>query len=89
MKNLAFIDGQNLHLGTAQNDWKVNYAKFRVYLKDKYSVDEAYYFLGYVSEDQQSLYNGLQRAGFIVLFKEHNKELLTKKKGNVYTDIFF
>jgi len=89
MKNLAFIDGQNLHLGTAQNDWKVNYAKFRVYLKDKYSVDEAYYFLGYVSEDQQGLYNGLQKAGFIVLFKEHNKELLAKKKGNVDTDIVF
>lgn len=89
MKNLAFIDGQNLHLGTTQNNWKVSHPRFRTYLKDKYKVSEAYYFLGYVSEDQQDLYNGLQKAGFIVLFKEHNKELLAKKKGNVDTDIVF
>ena len=23
--NLAFIDGQNLHLGTMQNGWKIDY----------------------------------------------------------------
>jgi len=89
MKNLAYIDGQNLHLGTTQNNWKINYAKLRIYLKEKYLVSEAYYFIGYVSEDQQDLYNNLQKAGFIVLFKEHNKELLAKKKGNVDTDIVF
>jgi hypothetical protein len=32
--NLAFIDGQNLHLGTTQNNWRVDFEKFRVYLKD-------------------------------------------------------
>ena len=89
MRNLAFVDGQNLHLGTMQNNWKVAHSKFRIYLRDKYNVDEAYYFLGYVSEDQQALYSGLQKAGFIVSFKEHNKELLAKKKGNVDTDIVF
>lgn len=25
--NLAFIDGQNLHLGTTQNNWKVDFKK--------------------------------------------------------------
>lgn len=87
--NLAFIDGQNLHLGTTQNNWKVDHTKLRIYLKDKYHVEEAYYFLGYVSEEQQDLYNKLQKAGFIVLFKEHNSNLLAKKKGNVDTDIVF
>ena len=87
--NLAFIDGQNLHLGTTQNGWKVDHAKFRIYLKDKYQVDEAYYFLGYVSEEQQSLYSNLQKAGFIVLFKEHISTLKGTKKGNVDTDIVF
>lgn len=85
--NLAFIDGQNLHLGTAQNGWKIDHHKLRVYLKDKYHTTEAYYFLGYVSEEEQDLYNNLQKAGFIVLFKEHNSNLLAKKKGNVDTDI--
>ena len=89
MENLAFIDGQNLYLGTMQNNWKADHSKLRIYLRDKYKVREAYYFLGYVSGDQQDLYNSLQRAGFIVAFKEHNKELLAKKKGNVDTDIVF
>src|SRR3989338_11276730 len=87
--NLAFIDGQNLHLGTTQNGWKVEHKKFRTYLKDKYHVAEAYYFLGYVTEEQQNLYNNLQKAGFIVLFKEHNENLKAQKKGNVDTDIVF
>lgn len=87
--NLAFIDGQNLHLGTTQNNWKVDLYKFRIYLKDKYKVREAYYFLGYVSEEQQDLYNNLQKAGFIVLFKEHSPNLKAEKKGNVDTDIVF
>ena len=87
--NLAFIDGQNLHLGTMQNGWKIDYSKFRIYLKDKYHVSEAYYFLGYVSETQQDLYNNLQKARFIVSFKEHNPAMLAQKKGNVDTDIVF
>lgn len=87
--NLAFIDGQNLHLGTTQNKWKVNHNRLRIYLKDKYNVVEAYYFLGYISEEEQYLYNNLQKAGFIVLFKEHNSNLKAKKKGNVDTDIVF
>lgn len=87
--NIAFIDGQNLHLGTTQNGWKIDLKKFRIYLKDKYRVEEAYYFLGYVSEEQQALYNNLQKAGFIILFKEHSSSLKGTKKGNVDTDIVF
>lgn len=87
--NLAFIDGQNLHLGTTQSGWKVDHKKFRIYLQDKYKVVEAYYFLGYVSEEQQDLYKNLQKSGFIVLFKEHISTLKGTKKGNVDTDIVF
>jgi uncharacterized LabA/DUF88 family protein len=87
--NLAFIDGQNLYLGTTQNNWKVDLKKFRIYLKDKYHITEAYYFLGYISEIEQDLYNNLQKSGFIVLFKEHNPALKGTKKGNVDTDLVF
>lgn len=87
--NLAFIDGQNLHLGTTQNNWKVDFKKFRVYLKDKYKVEKAYYFLGYTSETQNDLYKNLQEAGFIIIFKYHSLNLITEKKGNVDTDIVF
>ena len=87
--NLAFIDGQNLHLGTKEEGWKVDLIKFRTYLKEKYKVREAYYFLGYVSDEQEELYNNLQKAGFIVVFKEHHFSSVGKKKGNVDSDIIF
>jgi uncharacterized LabA/DUF88 family protein len=87
--NLAYIDGQNLHLGTTSNNWKIYHKKFRIYLRDKYHVEEAYYFFGYVSEEQRDLYSNLQKAGFIVLFREHSSELKGNKKGNVDTDIVF
>lgn len=87
--NIAFVDGQNLYLGTKENGWKVDHKKLRTYLRDKYGVSEAYYVLGYVSEENQDLYNNLQKSGFIVLFKEHSSGLKGSKKGNVDTDIVF
>jgi uncharacterized LabA/DUF88 family protein len=88
-KNLAFIDGQNLHLGSREHGYSIDHARFRKYLKDKYHVEEAYYFLGFISEDQQDLYNNLQKAGFILSFREHSAALVGKKKGNVDCDIVF
>ena len=89
--NLAFIDGQNLYLGTmtAKNKWAVDLAKFRIYLKKKYKVEKAYYFLGYIDGGYQYLYDKIQEAGFILKFKEHNIVMLGKKKGNVDSDIIF
>lgn len=87
--NFAFIDGQNLHLGTKQEGFSVDLKKFRIYLKDKYHVSEAYYFLGFVMEENQEIYNSLQKSGFIVVFREHSPNLKTDKKGNVDTDIVF
>lgn len=87
--NIAFIDGQNLHMGTSSEGWSIDHKKFRVYLRDKYNVAEAYYFLGCVDDDNQNLYSSLQRAGFIVMFREHNSAMKGKKKGNVDTDIVF
>ena len=87
--NFAFIDGQNLHLGTKEKGWSVNHIRFRKYLSEKYNVTEAYYFLGFISEDEQDLYDNLQKAGFILLFREHSSALKGKKKGNVDCDIVF
>ena len=89
MPNVAFIDGQNLHLGTRDAGWSVNHRKLRKYLKDKYNIVEAYYFMGFVSEDQQDLYDNLQKAGFILSFREHSAALKGNKKGNVDSDIVF
>lgn len=37
----AFIDSQNLNLGIQSLGWKLDFKKFRLYLKNKYSVDKA------------------------------------------------
>jgi len=92
VRNLAFIDGQNLYMGTAKREiepWEINLVRFRVYLREKYAVDKAYYFLGYVQEENQELYEEIQNAGFILKFREHNPAMIGKKKGNVDSDIIF
>jgi uncharacterized LabA/DUF88 family protein len=89
MKNLAFIDGQNLHLGTSENGWRVNFRKLKIYLEENYGTTEAYYFIGYFCKDEDDLYRNLRNAGYIVVFKEHDENLLAKKKGNVDTDMVF
>jgi len=90
-KNLAFVDGQNLYMGTTKGvpSWKVDLAKFRSYLFEKYNVETAYYFLGYLNEGNEELYDEIQKAGFVVKFREHNTKMLGKKKGNVDSDIIF
>lgn len=91
-KNIALIDGQNLYMGTAKlevHPWKINLARFRIYLEQKYDVGKAYYFLGYVQETNQELYEEIQDAGFVLIFREHNPAMIGKKKGNVDSDIIF
>src|SRR3989338_1419846 len=91
-KNLAFIDGQNLYMGTAKLEvgaWRVDLSRFRIYLEQKYNIDKAYYFLGYVQETNQDLYEEIQNAGFVLLFREHNPAMIGKKKGNVDSEIIF
>jgi uncharacterized LabA/DUF88 family protein len=83
-KNYAFIDGQNLHMGTA-----INMKRFRVYLAQKYHVEKAYYFLGYIQDSNQDLYEEIQNAGFILMFRDHSSTMVGTKKGNVDSDIIF
>ncbi len=89
--NLAFIDGQNLYLGTTtgKNKWVIDLKRFRVYLNKKYKVKKAYYFLGCVNDGYQDLYDAIQEAGFILKFRKHNTIMIGKKKGNVDADIIF
>ncbi len=92
-RNIAYIDGQNLHMGTVKTtpSWLIDLARFRVYLNYKFDVDRAYYYLGYVQEGAtyERLYETIQQAGFILVFREHNSSMLGRKKGNVDADIIF
>lgn len=89
--NEAFIDGQNLRLGTtkASKPWKVDLSRFRIYLEKKYEIKNAYYFLGYYSSEHEKLYKEIQEAGFVLIFRKHNENMSSIKKGNVDTDIVF
>jgi uncharacterized LabA/DUF88 family protein len=92
INNLAFIDGQNLFMGTTKrqiNPWEIDLSRFYIYLKRKYKIDKAYYFLGCTREINQSLYKEIKDAGFILMFREHNTAMIGKKKGNVDSDIIF
>ena len=92
MKNITYIDGQNLHFATTKHPeepWHVDLKRFRIYLREKYAVEEAYYWLGYVDEKNDELYDEIQKAGFILKFREHNPAMRSTKKGNVDTDIVF
>ncbi|MBI2621730.1 MAG: hypothetical protein HYW63_03780 [Candidatus Levybacteria bacterium] len=52
----AFIDSQNLNLGTSKDiykgrrrtykGWKLDFKKFRRYLSDKFRVQKAFLFIG-------------------------------------------
>ncbi|OGF59001.1 hypothetical protein A3I36_00335 [Candidatus Giovannonibacteria bacterium RIFCSPLOWO2_02_FULL_45_28] len=46
--NFAFIDSQNLNLGIRAQGWELDFARFRVYLKDKHYISKAFLFIGYV-----------------------------------------
>jgi uncharacterized LabA/DUF88 family protein len=85
----AFIDSQNLNLGVKSQGWQLDFARFRIFLKDKYKVDEAYLFIGYVA-GYQTLYTNLQKAGYICIFKptlEINDGKEIKVKGNVDAEL--
>jgi len=91
LHNEAFIDGQNLHFSTTHSDrpWKIDNFRFREYLRKKFNVEQAYYFLGCYNDELQPMYDNLQEAGYILVFRKHQSTVLSHKKGNVDTDVVF
>jgi uncharacterized LabA/DUF88 family protein len=84
--NYAFIDAQNLYLGIKLLGWKIDWLKFRIYLKEKYSVNSAFLFIGYINSNQ-NLYSKLQKYGFILIFKPTTKDFSGSIKGNCDGDL--
>lgn len=74
--NYAFVDSQNLNLSIRELGWRLDFGRFRVYLKEKYGVTKAFLFIGFVSGNND-LYIALQEAGFVCIFKP----TLTYKDG--------
>ncbi len=76
--NYAFIDSQNLNLGVKADGWNLDWRKFRQYLKQKYNVNKAFIFIGFLQSNNQ-LYDQLQSAGFVLIFKQ----ILVMKDGRI------
>jgi len=52
-------------------------------------VQKIYYYLGYPITGKENLYTEIQEMGYILCFRLYNQEMITKKKGNVDSDIIF
>jgi uncharacterized LabA/DUF88 family protein len=85
-KNYAFIDSQNLNLSIRNQGWVLDFKKFRRYLEDKYQIEKAFLFIGYVPQNQD-LYTGLQKDGYILIFKPTLVLPSGKVKGNVDAEL--
>ncbi|MDP1709895.1 MAG: NYN domain-containing protein [Candidatus Komeilibacteria bacterium] len=84
--NYAYIDAANLYRAVSHLGWQLDYAKFRVWLKEKYGVTRAYLFIGLVPK-HKDLYTNLQEAGFTLVYKEVTYDGEGKVKGNCDADL--
>jgi uncharacterized LabA/DUF88 family protein len=86
MKNYAFIDSQNFNLGVRSQGWKLDWRKFRKYLRDKYQVEKAFLFIGY-KPGNETLYAKLQQNGFVLVLKPTLLLPNGAVKGNVDAEL--
>jgi len=86
MNNYAFVDSQNVYLSVRSQGWDIDWKRFRVYLKEHYSVTKAYLFIGYI-EGNNKIYVSLQDAGFICIWKPVLKYKDGTIKGNVDAEL--
>jgi len=92
----AFIDSQNLNLGTSKNiyknrkliykGWKLDYKKFKQYLADKFRVQKAFLFIGYIKQ-YEKMYKSLKSYGYKIVYKPTIKDNRGKPKGNVDAEL--
>ena len=93
----AFIDSQNLNLGTGKDlfnkngkkiykGWHLDFKKFRIYLSDKFRVSKAFLFIGFIKGNEK-MYDQLKSFGYELVFKPTTKDGLGKPKGNIDAEL--
>ena len=85
-QNYAFIDAQNLNSGLFKLGWKIDWKRFREYLREEKWIEVAYVFLWFILGNQD-LYLMLQRSGFVVVFKEILTMESWEVKGNIDAEL--
>ena len=83
---IAHIDGANLHKGVEASEWKLDYGRFRSWIRQKFGVSEALLFIGLMPKNA-ALYTSLQNAGYKLVFKEVVYDGDGKAKGNCDADL--
>ncbi len=64
----AFIDSQNLNLAIQALGWKLDFTRFRIFLRERYLVQKAFLFIGFV-RGNEALYQELKKSGYLLIFK--------------------
>ncbi len=86
MKTCVYIDGANLHKGIASLGWRLDYPRFRSWIRQKYEIETVKLFIG-IMPDKAHLYTFLQRAGYQLVFKEVLYTSDGHAKGNCDADL--
>lgn len=84
--SFAYIDGANLYMGVSHMRWALDYARFRIWMREKHGVTKAYLFLGLIQK-YSKLYKALQEVGYTLVFKETVYDGAGKPKGNCDADL--
>ncbi len=95
-KIYAFIDSQNLNLGTSKDishmgkviyhGWKLDMGSFHRYLTDKLRVSKAFLFLGYIKKNE-GMYKKFRQYGYNIIFKPTVRGQGGKPKGNIDAEL--
>ena len=95
-KNYAFIDASNLIYGVWKfEDWKVDCKKLIKYLRERYGMEEFYYYAGVnsIDEKQKAFYKKLEEFGYSLRLKEvslyHQEDGSIVRKANCDVDLTF
>ena len=79
--NAAFIDEANLYAALKNLGWELDYGRFRIWLREKYNIINAYLFIGFVPGKEER-YAELTAMGYMLIHKETLKSKTGKIKGN-------
>ncbi len=92
----AFIDSQNLNLGTSKDivkhkkriysGWRLDFKKFRLYLQYSLHVSKAFLFIGYIPANKM-LYKRLTSFGYTLIYKQTIYDSHGNTKGNVDAEL--
>ena len=83
IKTIVYIDGANLHKGTEELGWKLDYKRFRIWLTEKYNTSSAKIFIGKIPT-YRDIYDNFKESGFELVFKEITYNQEKKIKGIQY-----